>query len=1336
MGCLRLQWIAALLVASARLTSAGNALDKPSFTASPSELLAEAKAASGTADSEVVVLRDETAVQIDETSRVERRDRVVFLVRKQAGADDWGTLQLEWRPFYQDKPVVRARVIAADGGVSELDQKLITDAPAVNESPVVFSDRRSLEVPLPRLAVGSVVEEEFVMHDREPLLRAGVIDGVGVGRTVPVLHTLITISSPLSRKAYVVARGFARAPTPRVVDARGRSTSTFDLGAMAPFEPIESGIPGDIAPRPAIEISTGASWGAIADDYRKLVDQRLADPKFVAPDGIKGASERETIARAVTWLHAHVRYTGIELSDSAIIPWAPSETIQRGFGDCKDKATLLVAMLRSAGIHADLALVDTGPGIDVARDMPGMGDFDHAIVRAQLAGKDLWIDATEDMLPAGQLPWRDQGRHALIIAPGTRDLVTTPMSSSGDNVVREVRTFHLPEHDRTAITEVSTESGAFTSQREWLRTTSHDELQKDLSRYVEQVYDGKFRTFSVDDPDDLTRHHSLSIEIDDSPRAFTSRNQIDVHLYPTSTLGRLPSALKEKDEQPGHERHFEFAFFSPHVFEVENRLVLPPGYTMPELPPREEQHLGTMTLTTTRHVDKDTLVITYRLDTGKVRLSPAELEATRKALHELREKDADRITIQRTAVVLAQKGKTKEAIAECERIIALHPKEAVHHDELANLYRENGMGAAARREAQKAVELEPKSSDAYDMLAFQLRRDSLGREYGYDADRKGAIAAYRKALELDPKHLGALGDFASLLDHDARGQLTDDMRDRKEAISLWQRAKAVSKDGSYDVQIVTNQLLVGDLASAEASARAMSGSRKRASMLVAAVAAERGAKEATALASSLASDDSRKKILTEAVGVLVLMRRYDLVQALFNEVKDGDTNALQEAMMSRLAIVDRARLDPADPKTPTLLGLAAMFGETIDHPPWAPALGKDLASASSEIHRIPGMDGWHTLPGAVSFDMLNALPKIAIDGSVADGWRVTADFFTAKLSSYVVLESGRARLVAFSDSLDGSGRRILDLLAKGDVARATRWMRWVLEDLARPQHNTKYDAVTAAFKDQPAGAALPRDLLEIGAALLVARSDAKLAVPILKRCAAHGEEVKKQCRAGLETAFGTLQQWSDLAEVEQQALQQDASTTEPVVRRALALAFLGKAADATKLVDDALSRRPDEILLIRMRAQLAVLSKQPDEIRSWYDKVLQHPSARASDFNDAAWAHMFVDASTATAKDLASRAERMETKLSHALANTIATIEAESDEPALAWRYTLRSIDATPQQLPVDEDWYVIGRIAECYGLRDDAIAAYRRLTKPKLRLGDESPYELAQRGLRRLGVH
>ena len=94
--------------------------------------------------------------------------------------------------------------------------------------------------------------------------------------------------------------------------------------------------------------------------------------------GKKSVAEKE--AAIVDYLDREVRYTGIEFGEAAIIPHDPAETLAKKYGDCKDKATLLVTMLRAAGIPANVALLSVESRVDVPVDLPGMGMFDHAIV--------------------------------------------------------------------------------------------------------------------------------------------------------------------------------------------------------------------------------------------------------------------------------------------------------------------------------------------------------------------------------------------------------------------------------------------------------------------------------------------------------------------------------------------------------------------------------------------------------------------------------------------------------------------------------------------------------------------------------------------------------------------------------------------------------------------------------------------------------------------------------------------------------------------------------------------------------------------------------------------
>lgn len=1068
--------------------AAADPLDGAPFSAKPADLIALAKA-TPSQDAPVLVLRDDETITYDDHGRVERRYDIVAVIEKPAAVDGWGTLELGWSPFYQDKPSVRARVIASDGSVAELDPKLISDAPVVEDSPNVFSDRRTMQAPLPRLAVGAVIEEQYTITDREPLLSAGETDLAYVGRGVPVRRSRVTISAPAARALHVVARGFAKAPAPHKSSRGGRTTWAYDLGATAADDHDVTGVPADVAEYPYIGVASGASWAAVAKDYRRLVDERTKDG-LPLPDGVRGATPRETVDRAVAWLHAHVRYTGIELRDSAIVPWAPAEISARGFGDCKDKAALLVALLRGAGLRADLAVLWTGPGTDVDRELPGLGVFDHAIVRAKVDGKDLWIDATEDTLPAGQLPARDQGRLALIVADDTTDLVTTPVAAPADNLVHEVHTYHVAEIDHGTVTETAEERGVYWDNlRDFIRDKAQADATKSLSSYVEHEYRGKLSGFSGNHPAAITQPFVLTLQVADAARVDTDREEASVWLFASDTLRNLPDLLTETGAATDARvkaRTIDYVFTIPHVYEIENRIELPPGFTAPTLVARDQQALGTMTFTTTRRLDGNDLVITYRLDTGKRRITTAELATTRAAVLALQKANAEHVLLAQTGASLLQAGKIKEAIAEFQRLIALHPKEALHQDQLANAYSRAGMGAAARRVALAATKLEPTSGDAFSLLAWQLRRDSLGREYGFDADRAGAIAAYHKALALTPKHMGAMHDLAELLVVDERGRRDARPADRLEAIATYRRLTALSDAVDYQRGLIDAMLDAGQYADADAAARTLAESEDSATLQVVAAALARGPAEAIAIAGAASSGAQRTRVLSAAARRLMALRAYDAMRALVAEVSTG----APDPRMAKFARIDLDKLGAADPKRPALLAMLAVSGIPVAHPPWGPELALSLHRAGRAVNL--GRD-WTELPPAVTADVMAAGVPFVVDGNPRDGWQVRADLATGRVAFYVVLDHGQARLIGDNDLPAGVGRLALALLARNDVAGATRWIDQLVTDLDKV-HAKPWAPAIKLYRDEQArasGKPPAKAIVELVAALAAGRTDGR-----------------------------------------------------------------------------------------------------------------------------------------------------------------------------------------------------------------------------------------------------
>ena len=1328
-------WCGLVLLLLSGVSVAGG-LDKPAFTASADELLAAAHAVPA-GDAAVVVLRDETRIAYDARGRAERQYRTVFVVEQPSAIDGWGTLQIDWSPFYQDKPNVKARVISPQGKIAELDPSLVTDAPTVTDSPSVYSDRRELEAPLPRLVVGAVVEETYTIRDREPLLSQGVVEHVVMGGSTPEQRAILTIETPVGHALRVLPRGFATPPRMHQEIRHGVTVRTYDVGPVPALAYRPAGVPSDVATWPSVGIATGASWAAVADGYRRIVDQRIAQGPVELTADLRGATPAETVDRILASVQAHVRYTGIELSDAEIAPWPPAKTLDRGFGDCKDKATLVVALLRAAGIDASVALLSTGPGLDVDPGLPGIGEFDHAIVRAVVGGKPVWIDATADELPAGQLPVDDQGRRALVIAPGTRALVMTPVATPADNVIREVRTYHFPEQGLAHVTEVTTERGAFSDDlRSWYHSSDHAALEKNLSSYVAGVYDGKLVTFSGTTAA-VTQPFTFTVEVSDVGRALTGRENVDAYLSRGAAMVQLPPILRKADDEIDaavRARRHDYVWSKPHVYEVENRLELPVGYTAPQLPPHEQIALGTMTLTTDRRVEGNTLVITYRLDTGKLRLTPAELAATRDAVQQLYAGPQDHIVVEQTGAELLREGKVMDAIAEYRRLVALHPKEALHRDQLADAYRRAGMGMTARRIAQEAVAIEP-TADAYDMLAWQLRRDAFGRDFGLGADRAGAIAAYRKAIALDPAHEGALADFASLLVHDERGRPTSSDADRREAISLWQRAKASSKSTRYDAAIVLEMLRAGELAEAETAARAMQEGDARSEFVLVAVAARQGAPAALALVDSLVAPDRRDHVLASVVVDLMHLRRYDEARAIDAQVHGTDATSVAAHLAGSVKPFDLAKLDPSDPRTPALRAVLAITGVGDGHdPPWNAEYAAWVREQHAVAMQVKGMKAFARIPPLAGRDLMASFVTMTVDGDAATGWHVVVSEGANRVSLYVVRTRGRATLLASIDDPVGLGRRVLALVDKGQLATATRWVRWFAADLAL-EPNARYAPLAKLF-DAPSGnSTLDKGTLELAAALMLIWRAPAEALPILQRAKVTGAREDTRQRALLDANLA-VRRWRDALVMLRAYVIHDPADLSSVVREARVLVRVGRAHEAADVLDHALAAHPDDHVLLSARAQVSLGAEPWPLAQQWVDKVLACPGTTILDLNNLAWSVVFHAPTPDLARPIAERIEQASTTVTPMVANTLATIEADTGHPYRAWTYLQQSLDAHPDAQPAPDDWYVIGRIAESYGLRDEAIAAYRRIAKSETDSPAPTGYDFASRRLAKLGVH
>jgi transglutaminase-like putative cysteine protease len=147
--------------------------------------------------------------------------------------------------------------------------------------------------------------------------------------------------------------------------------------------------------------------GRLSPETRALVRRLTAKAR-----GARGRAEA-----LYDFVREQVRYIADERGLGAIAPRPPETVLARRWGDCKDKANLLIAMGRFLGLRLDPVLVATDPRPTMTGAWhPGM--FNHAIAVLRLAdGERVFLDPTAPHIPFGHLPAGDLDKLALVLDP-------------------------------------------------------------------------------------------------------------------------------------------------------------------------------------------------------------------------------------------------------------------------------------------------------------------------------------------------------------------------------------------------------------------------------------------------------------------------------------------------------------------------------------------------------------------------------------------------------------------------------------------------------------------------------------------------------------------------------------------------------------------------------------------------------------------------------------------------------------------------------------------------------------------------------------------------------
>jgi tetratricopeptide (TPR) repeat protein len=378
-----------------------------------------------------------TAMRYENDGSGTREVRARLRVQTPAGLNSAGQLIFQYNALDEQVEIRSVQVLKPGGTIVRAGPESVQDlsAPVAREAPM-YTDARQKHVTVPGLAVGDVVEYDVVINAK-PLLAGQFWHIWNFEQRTIALDEQLDLNVPTNRAVKIKSSEGIEPSSHGEEDRTLYHWATSNLKTPPPVD-IFKDFKFDVVkllggerppPTPRVMFSTFQSWTEVADWYAELErERRVPTPEVRAKADEIARGQRSDGAKAQAlyyWVSQNIRYVSLSFGVGRYQPHPAAEVLSNRYGDCKDKTTLLEAMLEAEGLHAHAVLANSI--VDVDPDVPNPLQFDHAYTFLQVAGKDTWLDSTLGVGPFGYLSPQLRGKESLVVSEThSADLRETP----------------------------------------------------------------------------------------------------------------------------------------------------------------------------------------------------------------------------------------------------------------------------------------------------------------------------------------------------------------------------------------------------------------------------------------------------------------------------------------------------------------------------------------------------------------------------------------------------------------------------------------------------------------------------------------------------------------------------------------------------------------------------------------------------------------------------------------------------------------------------------------------------------------------------------------------
>ncbi len=667
----------------------------------------------------------------------------VIRIQSQAGVEQFGQLVFGYSSATEQLKVEYVRVRKPNGQVVATPDSTAQDfAPDVLKEAPMYSDYRQRHISVTALQPGDTLEYRTVTRIVTPLAAGHFWYEYRFPKGVVVNEDRLEIDVPKSREVKL------KAPVrkPEIQENGDRRVYTWVVKDIRPERDKDEDRDLDEEIGPDVQLTTFADWKQLAQWYAKLQGERM-----VVDDGVrkkaaeltKGAdSPTEKARRLYDFVARNVRYVSLSFGIGRYQPHAASDVLQNGYGDCKDKHTLLSAMLRAEGIQSYPVLIHSSRKLDA--DVPSPAQFDHVITAARLGTGLTWLDTTTEVAPYGLILYQLRNKQAVLASEDADGgLQRTPADSPVKSSARFTIDGKLSEFGALDATLEFTAQG----DRDYPMRAGFRQVPqarwKDFVRILSTGWGlpGEVDQIQLDSIEDTAKPFHLKYHLHQDRYFAVPSTSANFRPIPPLGVRAVTSSAKSKepiDIGPAGDMDYRV------------RLEFPANYSV-RTPSAVKMARDYGEYSSTYSLTKGVLEGERKL-TVKLNELPASRRADYDSFRNVTRSDENQVL---TATILTPSGKSVEsASAKIE-----------------------GTPSELHKAGVKALQSKDYRS-AIDLLKRAVDQDSNVKEGWYDLglaysgtnNHAEAIRAFRKQIELDPNHKSANGDLAMELQQSGQAE--------------------------------------------------------------------------------------------------------------------------------------------------------------------------------------------------------------------------------------------------------------------------------------------------------------------------------------------------------------------------------------------------------------------------------------------------------------------------------------------------------------------------------------------------------------------------------------